>query len=166
MNHPFTAYGKYLLITAVVCLFIACLEARLPAKIKERKMTAAYPVFAQLLCVTLIVFCILFAFAMSAVGRESVMSRVLIFSLIGLPALILSFEIFGKKIDLEDNFVSRTYFGIGSKRSNSMITRVAHDTAWKMFRIYFSDGSTLWISTMMRGSADLAQKLDEMKNGA
>jgi hypothetical protein len=164
MDHPFTAYGKYLLIAAAVFLFIACLEARLPAKIKDRKMTAAYPVFAQLLCGILIVFCAFFAFAMSAVDQESVMSRVLIFSLIGLPVFILSFEIFGKKINLEGDFVSRSYFGIGPKRSNSMITRVTHDTAWKMFRIYFSDGTTLWISTMMRGSADLAQKLDEKKN--
>jgi hypothetical protein len=135
---------------------------RPPAKRTNQKLTAAYPVSAQLCCAVLLLFCIFFAFAISTVDRESVLSRVLIVSLIGLPALALSFETFGKRIDLEDDWVDRSYFGItSSRRSRSMITRVTHDTGWTMFRIYFSDGSTLWLSSMMRGSADIAQKLDQ-----
>jgi hypothetical protein len=164
MDYLFKTYGKYLLIAVVVLLYFVGVEAQLPARIRGQRMIVAYPLFAKLLCIVLVLFVAFFALALAGVPRASVYARLGIFSMLGVPVIVLLLETFGKKVEVDGDFVSRSYFGvISNTRRCSSVTCVKSDTVWKMFRVYFEDGSTLWISTAMRGSAQLAEKLTKIE---
>ena len=162
MDYLFTTFGKYLLITAVVLLMPASIEARLPARASGKSLIAAYGVFAKLICCVLLLVVVFFALALASVERASVLSRICIFSMLGIPTVFLVIETFGKKVEIEGDRIIRSYFGVIVKaRTRSSVVRVTYDKALSMFRVYFEDRSTLWISTVMRGSSQLAEKLNE-----
>ena len=109
----------------------------------------------------MLIFVVFFAFAVAAVHREPIMTRVGIFSTLGVPVTILAIEILGKKIEADADIVVRSYFGaFVKKRKTAQVVRVEYDKTWCMFKVYFDDRSTLWIPAILRGAVQLAQKLN------
>jgi uncharacterized membrane protein YhaH (DUF805 family) len=162
MDSLFTAYTKYILIVTIVMLLPASIEAGLPAQTQGQSLVVRYGVFAKVICALLMIIAVFFALALASVDRASALTRIGMFATLGIPTVFLTIETFGKKVTIEGDHVISSYFGIISRvRSRSSIARVTKDTIWKMFRVYFEDGSTLWMSTMMRGSAQVAEKLNE-----
>jgi hypothetical protein len=162
MDYLFTTYTKYFLIAAVVLLLPASIEAQLPARIKGQTIVVAYGVFTKVVCSLVLMVVVFFALALAGVDRASALTRFGIFSTLGIPAIFLTIETFGKKVTIEGDRVIRSYFGFISKTwSSSSVVRVTNDTTWSMFRIYFDDGSSLWMPTMMRGSFQVGEKLNK-----
>lgn len=162
MDHLFTAYAKYLLLAAAVLLLPAGIEARLPARTDGQGMSVEYGVCAKMACALLLLLAVLFGLALAAVERASAAERLGIFALLGVPAMVVVAETSGKKVRLEGDRIVRSYFGLFSRsRALSSVVRVTHEPAWGMFRVRFSDGSTLWIPTLMRGSAQAAEQLHD-----
>ena len=163
MDYLFTTYTKYFLIAAIVLLLPASIEARLPAQTKGQSLVVNYGIFAKIICALLLIVAVFFALALASVDRASALTRVGIFATLGIPTVFLAIETFGKKVTIEGDRIVRSYFGLISRiRSRANVARVRNDTIWRVFRVYFEDGSTLWMTTMMRGSAQVAEKLNEI----
>ena len=161
MDYPFRTFSPVLLLAALTFACAANFEVRFPVKMEGQKIMAAYPVCFKLFCICMLIFVVFFAFALAAVHRESIESRIGIFSTLGIPVTILAIEILGKKIEVDGDIVVRSYFGaFVNKRKIAQVVRVEYDKAWLTFKVYFDDRSTLWIPTIMRGTVQLAQKLN------
>ena len=164
MGAPFLASGKYLLVAALLCLVTSGIEARLPLRVDGDRFMVRYPIFLMLLCVIMLVLAVLFAVALTDVDRDPALVRAAIWSLIGIPALALAFEVMGKRITLTRDVISRSYFGaLSFERRRDHAVRAAYDIGWKAFRVRFTDGSVLTIPIFMRGSAQLAAQLSAEK---
>jgi hypothetical protein len=164
MDYAFRVFGRYLIIAALIFLSGLIFEMRLPTKMNGEKITAAYPLCLKLFCVCFLIFSVFFGLALAAVHRESIISRIGIFSTLGVPAAALSLEILGKKIEIETDAIVYSYFGIFlNKQMKTQVLCVGYDKTWQTFKVHFQNGSTLWISAIMRGAVQLVQKLNEQQ---
>jgi hypothetical protein len=117
MDYPFRTYSPFLMFAALIFLFFVNIEVRFPVKMNGQKFTVAYPLSLKLLCVCLLIFIVFFAFALAAVHRESIISRIGIFSMLGVPLAALSIEILGRKVEIDRDIMIRSYFGLFFERA-------------------------------------------------
>jgi hypothetical protein len=163
MSDLFSHYGLFLLAVAVVLFLAGTIEARVPVTPIRQVIVARYPWCLQLLCVVMLVFCLFFALALASVQRDSLLLRLGIWSALGVPSLLLSAEVFGRRVTLSSGSVSRWSFyqrPFSHQRGN--VAGIAYDNTRKAFRVLFADGATLHLPIFMRGSQQVVYALTSM----
>ncbi len=167
MSTLFTAYGPSA-VAAVICLVASVVEARAPLAHVGGRFVVRYPMSLAIMCIILLIFCAAWALALAAVERDSALSRLAIWSMVGLPAILLAFEVLGRRITVDATTIRRTYFGFTVfERPRQDLVAVMYDTAWKAYKLAFSSGGFLRVPTMMQGSHESRSDcIDETPNHA
>ncbi len=160
MSHLFPQYGLFLILAALVLFIGATIEAGVPVVPAAQVIVARYPLCLRLLCGVFLVISLFFALALASVQRESILSRLGIWSLLGVPSLALSAEVLGRRITLGGGSVSRlSFYQHRFSRQQASVSGVTYDKTLGAFKVRFTDGATLRLPIVMRGSQQVAHSL-------